>query len=278
MSQIERYEMELIANRNFLLPRLDIVGLYRWRGYGHRLMGAWDPATPYDNAFANLTSGQFQEWELGFQYNMPIGFRREYAAVRNSQFRVARERAILRRAGAPGHSRPERRHGRRGPRLRRDARRLQSIERRAGTVSPGVRRVLRARRQSIARTGARRAHPPGRIGNQLPSLAHRLRGRAQERPLRKRFVAGLQRRGAGRRRAVVGDGRRHRSQKAVRRRNAAAQLCAGAAAHQPAAARRRRCAVGGSHRARAGSAVLTPSLPEEFKTQAPAAPLPPKQN
>ncbi len=92
---VERSSMELVASRNFLLPRLDILGLYRWRGYGHRLIGAWDPNTPYDNAFASLTSGQFQEWELGFQYDMPIGFRREYAAVRNAQFRVARERAIL---------------------------------------------------------------------------------------------------------------------------------------------------------------------------------------
>jgi outer membrane protein TolC len=94
-SEVERYETELIASRNFLLPRLDIVGLYRWRGYGHDLIGPWDPAMPFDNAFANLTSGQFQEWELGFQYNMPIGFRKEYAAVRNVQFRIARERAIL---------------------------------------------------------------------------------------------------------------------------------------------------------------------------------------
>ncbi|MEX2115054.1 MAG: TolC family protein [Pirellulales bacterium] len=94
-SEVERYETELIASRNFLLPRLDVVGLYRWRGYGHDLIGARDPAMPYDNAFANLTSGQFQEWELGFQYNMPLGFRKEYAAVRNAQFRIARERAIL---------------------------------------------------------------------------------------------------------------------------------------------------------------------------------------
>lgn len=94
-AQVERFNMELIANRNFLLPRLDVVGLYRWRGFGHDLIGAADPTMPFNNAFANLTSGQFQEWELGFQYNMPVGFRREYAAVRNSQFMVARERAIL---------------------------------------------------------------------------------------------------------------------------------------------------------------------------------------
>ncbi|MEX0676053.1 MAG: TolC family protein, partial [Pirellulales bacterium] len=49
----------------------------------------------FNNAFANLTSGQFQEWELGVEYSMPLGFRRAYAAVRNAQVLIARERAIL---------------------------------------------------------------------------------------------------------------------------------------------------------------------------------------
>jgi outer membrane protein TolC len=94
-SQVERYNLELVATRNFLLPKLDVLGRYRARGFGHGWMGPSNPAEPYDNALANLLSGQFQEWELGFEYSMPLGFRREYAAVRNAQFRVARERAIL---------------------------------------------------------------------------------------------------------------------------------------------------------------------------------------
>ena len=88
-------DAELTAARNFLLPRLDILGKYRWRGFGHGWMGPTDPNDPFNNALANLLSGQFQEWELGFEYSMPLGFRREYAAVRNAQFRVARETAIL---------------------------------------------------------------------------------------------------------------------------------------------------------------------------------------
>jgi hypothetical protein len=94
-SMVERANMELVANRNFLLPRLDLTGRYRWRGFGHDLIAPADPANSFDNAYANLTSGQFQEWELGFMYSMTVGFRREHAAVRNSQMRVARERAIL---------------------------------------------------------------------------------------------------------------------------------------------------------------------------------------
>jgi hypothetical protein len=87
--------MELVASKNFLLPQLDLIGRYRLRGFGQDWMGPRDPTDPYANALANLTTGQFQEWELGFEYTMPLGFRRGYAAVRNSQLKLARERVIL---------------------------------------------------------------------------------------------------------------------------------------------------------------------------------------
>jgi outer membrane protein TolC len=94
-AKVKRYQAEWIANRNFLWPQLDLIGLYRWRGYGHDLFGPRNSAEPFNNAFANLTSGEFQEWQLGFEYSMPLGFRQAYAAVRNSQVHIARERAIL---------------------------------------------------------------------------------------------------------------------------------------------------------------------------------------
>jgi outer membrane protein TolC len=94
-AQVQRASAELIASKNFLLPKLDVLGRYRWRGFGHGWMGDFDPASPFDNALSNLTTGRFQEWELGFEYSMPLGFRREYATVRNAQLRVAREKAIL---------------------------------------------------------------------------------------------------------------------------------------------------------------------------------------
>jgi hypothetical protein len=42
-----------------------------------------------------MTSGNFQEWQLGFQANVPIGFRRELAGVRNAQLILTRERVKL---------------------------------------------------------------------------------------------------------------------------------------------------------------------------------------
>jgi outer membrane protein TolC len=95
--QIRRRELELIASKNNLLPRLDGVGRYRWRGFGDTLFPDKDPPLPrFDNAYEDLTSGDFQEWQLGFELNMPIGFRAAHVATRNAELQLARERAILR--------------------------------------------------------------------------------------------------------------------------------------------------------------------------------------
>jgi len=93
---IRRREMELIASKNYLLPRLDTVGRYRWRGFGHDLLDNHGTLGQFDNAYGNLTSGAFQEWQLGLELTVPIGFRLAHTAVRNAELRLARSRAILR--------------------------------------------------------------------------------------------------------------------------------------------------------------------------------------
>lgn len=93
--QVKRRELELVASRNFLLPRLDAVGRYRWRGLGHDLIDDDRQPARFDNAFQDLTSGDFQEWQLGMEMTMPLGFRRGHAAVRNAELQLAREKAIL---------------------------------------------------------------------------------------------------------------------------------------------------------------------------------------
>lgn len=95
--EVKRRELELIASRNFMLPNLDVVGLYRWRGFGRDLLGG-ENATDgeFSSAYQNFLSGDFQEWNLGMEFNVPLGFRRGNAAVRNAQLHLARERALLR--------------------------------------------------------------------------------------------------------------------------------------------------------------------------------------
>jgi outer membrane protein TolC len=95
--EIKRRELELIAARNFLLPRIDAVGRYRWLGLGDELINQnHNEFFEQDSsAFGVLTSGEFQNWQLGLQASIPIGFRRELSGVRHHELLLARERALL---------------------------------------------------------------------------------------------------------------------------------------------------------------------------------------
>jgi outer membrane protein TolC len=92
---IRRHELECVAAKNFLKPRLDAIGRYRFRGLGSDLL---DPRRSsvdrFDNAYQNLTSGDFQEWHLGVELTAPLGFRQAHVAVRNAELRLARTRAV----------------------------------------------------------------------------------------------------------------------------------------------------------------------------------------
>lgn len=92
---IKRRELELTAAKNFLLPRLDAVGQYRWVGFGDDLINSQWQDREFDNAWQTLTSGNFQEWQAGFQLTVPIGFRQALSGVRHAQLTLARDRAIL---------------------------------------------------------------------------------------------------------------------------------------------------------------------------------------
>jgi hypothetical protein len=92
---VKKREMELLAARNFLAPRLDAVGRYRFRGFGDDLAGGGiqSGAAPA-SAFGNLATGDEQEWLLGVELTVPIGYRQAHAAVQNAELALARERAI----------------------------------------------------------------------------------------------------------------------------------------------------------------------------------------
>ena len=94
--EVRRRELEVIASKNFLLPRFDAIGRYRWRGFGQRLLDSDGNNARFDNAYEDLTGGDFQEWQVGVELNVPIGYRREFAATRNAELQLARERTILR--------------------------------------------------------------------------------------------------------------------------------------------------------------------------------------
>jgi len=97
---VKRRELELIAAKNFLLPKLDAVAQYRWLGLGNSLGGdnpieLTPPVADDSSAYRTLLDGNYQEWQMGFVGSMPIGFRREMAGVRNAQLALAKEQAKL---------------------------------------------------------------------------------------------------------------------------------------------------------------------------------------
>ncbi len=95
--EIKAKELEVVAAKNYLLPTLDVVGRYRFRGFGQGLI---DPDSSgkdrFDNAYMDLTSGKFQEWQAGLELSRPGGCRPPHAAVRTAHPRLARARSIRR--------------------------------------------------------------------------------------------------------------------------------------------------------------------------------------
>ncbi|MBI1900474.1 MAG: TolC family protein [Planctomycetia bacterium] len=96
--KVQQKELELIAAKNFVLPQLDAVALYRFLGAGDDLYHSNGRGLfPYagSDAYSSLFTDDFEEWQLGLQFSMPLGFRRELSAVRHAQLQVAREKALL---------------------------------------------------------------------------------------------------------------------------------------------------------------------------------------
>lgn len=85
---VQKREMELLAAKNFLLPSLDLVSIYRVRGLDSRLAGS-------GSALSELGNMDFQEYEAALEFKMPVGFRQAHAAVQHAKLQIARERSVL---------------------------------------------------------------------------------------------------------------------------------------------------------------------------------------
>ncbi len=87
--EVKRRELEQLAAKNYLMPTLDLVTIYRLRGLDQGLFGP-------GSATGRMTSFDFQEYEANLELKMPVGFRQAHAAVRHARYQVARARSILR--------------------------------------------------------------------------------------------------------------------------------------------------------------------------------------
>jgi len=93
--RVKQRELELIAAKNYLLPRVDLDARYRFLGLGDHLVDQGNGDIT-GGAFDNLASGRFQDWHLGVSAQIPIGFRKQKDGVTNAELAVARDRAKLR--------------------------------------------------------------------------------------------------------------------------------------------------------------------------------------
>jgi outer membrane protein TolC len=82
---LEADEQQLLIARNNAQPRLDGVALYRWNGLEGR--------TPDGTRLSE--NDQFTDWELGVNFSVPLGLRRERAQVRQTELVLTRDRANL---------------------------------------------------------------------------------------------------------------------------------------------------------------------------------------
>ncbi len=93
-------QLDLINQKNLLLPDLRFTSSYTFNGLGNRLDGAqnFDPTLPPAdvNALRSLASGNYANWALGLRGEIPIGFRDAHAAVRQARLNLARSYYVLR--------------------------------------------------------------------------------------------------------------------------------------------------------------------------------------
>jgi outer membrane protein TolC len=104
-------ELQLLIARNQLLPQLNLQALYQLNGLGPHLDNALavetgGPIKGIDPRIANLARSaglnsnpglykNFDQWQVGLTYIVPIGFRSALANTRAAQYQVLRQRAFL---------------------------------------------------------------------------------------------------------------------------------------------------------------------------------------
>ena len=100
---VQSLELQLIAARKLVAPKLDFVSGYGLNGFGNHLFGATSPdhiSNPNNvflntGAFGNTFSSKETSWNLGFEYSIPLWLRQEKAQVRQLEMKIVKGRAAL---------------------------------------------------------------------------------------------------------------------------------------------------------------------------------------
>ncbi len=130
-------ELQLLVARNQLLPQLNLSMLYQLNGLGQQLdnaeavmtgstIKALEPVVAARERAAGLLSNpglynNFRTWQVGFNFQMPLGMRSPLANTRNAQYILLRQRAYLTADRPPDNPLA-------GPVLPRSRRQLQAVQ------------------------------------------------------------------------------------------------------------------------------------------------------
>jgi outer membrane protein TolC len=93
-------QLAIIAQQNFLKPDLRSFANYDMNGLGSRLDGSGlraDATGTFrsDNALRDMISDHFNDWTVGLQLTIPLGYRQEHAALRQARLALAQSFLIL---------------------------------------------------------------------------------------------------------------------------------------------------------------------------------------
>jgi outer membrane protein TolC len=98
---IKSLELQLRAARSLVNPQLNFISSYQINGFGNNLFNINGPPTPgpggidLQSYFQTQSAANQTGYTLGFQFNMPFGFRQALSQVRNYELRVAKAKEDL---------------------------------------------------------------------------------------------------------------------------------------------------------------------------------------
>lgn len=92
---IKSLELQLCAAESLTRPRLDFVSGYQVNGLGDHLLGYYNSPNQFSTVYGAMTNGNFTGWNLGVEFQVPLGFRAAHAQVRNIELRLAKARDQL---------------------------------------------------------------------------------------------------------------------------------------------------------------------------------------
>ena len=99
-TNVHSLELQLMAARKLVAPKLDFVAGYALNAFGDKLYNGntsdvRHTAEGFNSALGSLARSKETSWDLGFEYSIPLWLRQEKAQVAQLELRIIKARAAL---------------------------------------------------------------------------------------------------------------------------------------------------------------------------------------